>query len=1419
MNNKQQTLKISIETIVKRNSNNEETRKIDCHLLQMYEDMLRETFGYTPSTSVMDMLINEEAVNTVKGLDETGEDNIPQESNQKNAKKESASDDFVDAKNAVPEDTSGQSDNGPSNYDKEENDFDRDPQTAMQSDKDSVANNSDENISLEDVLITDTGDSSDDSTKVDKNPSDISEMKLSEKENDVDDTESSHNSEIDESEINSEDTDKFDSYNPEDETYFEDETYLDTNSDDLGISDDETEEIISNDIKDLFPQASEEEDIQSHSDDTQLDSDDSETQLEETDSDAEDSDTLTDSVPQFIDTEGVSEHDHNIDKTVFNNTVDPHTADPAQKVKDLANYDKCSRNRFCTKTCYLTHSIRYCIPGDKHNGKNNTMLGNTDRNERQIIETNTNGGIGSTFDTKNSPSMKNKSEESTVNKTLVFNNKPNTADKTDSGTATSHSPKQILTERDYKENIDTVRLENTEPASNPQSFSYEKIDKLVTQRTSEYGQKIQSLELMIIKLENQLLVEKLNKQNHSSTITRLENMILKLENDLLRMYKNYESLKEETEEINKKQSKYLEIAEKQEQRMNKYPALPNQSAESIEIISKHQLIISELTKTIDNQTTTLNHMKMKSDYLEQQNNILYEMIANQTIFMTQVIQNVKDLTEKNSKQMHEVNELKQKISDMHSSDKFLEISKISKLLRRSGKFINDLDSLASYEKINMNNIHIPDNDKSDLNDAQVFARRWCQRNSFQNNSCLYNTVWRISGCVPFKEIIWGDCLQSINIEKKECTQVSTDYPTLPVLSSGEDNAANKPAAPNSGSKIFNNEVELPEVSDGIKGNSKCPPYLSNDVKQHQSPTVSMGEDSKAETPTASVGKDDQDKLQTNSVSKSNQYNKAQTPSVTNFQDYVIDNVFKYKRLTEVTPIIVNTKIEDMNPHVMEVYDTEETSVSPKDKFISDRNMEINSGVITENTKEHSTENFGRQDAKYKFDNAKLNQNDNSELRLPDDLENNHRGGDFENVDSVRTNSRQGKYTETDTPHDDSLLVESQYMDTTKTKSVVTEDKSSQNLEFKNTESQTDVHYNSNQEDSKQAETLHEGPKSTKSEQDDLIQTNIKHQQIEPSNNGIDNVKSNQTDSTQTSSEHDSIEKPKAENTATEQSESQQVTLDYTLSKEENKKKNIPQGNDTKPDTNQPTDTRKSDCDQDVLKQTGLLQPSTKTSEFQQVDSKMFDSKQPDIKQTGSEPVDTKINDSVQSDTKQSESEGVAMEMTPPKDASIEQTDPRHSDKKPNDLDQEDDKKLAAEEADKHIMHNKHDDTRQSESDNKYKDTKQSDNKDTAAEKTENKVTQSVQTNNQKSDTNDKEHTQHKSDSISAENTKPKTYETEDNAHSPPVDKPKETTNQTKDKKEQKKEMPEKKKPSPRKKPIYLDTENDREPKGNFPAIY
>ncbi|KAL3873451.1 hypothetical protein ACJMK2_036567 [Sinanodonta woodiana] len=484
----------------------------------------------------------------------------------------------------------------------------------------------------------------------------------------------------------------------------------------------------------------------------------------------------------------------------------------------LLSLSTCYNGLFCSNQCFYVLSPTYCIIGYLSWIKN--YEADTERGKIDIVKLSDQEPIppdsldgkleSSTEGTQISDEEK---DEEKVNKSM-----PEARDE--------DQPKVHDVPTDVYAHELNIQKE-THFSNSKDRLSLEEIELQMNKKTSEYGSKLQNLELMILRLENQLLLETMNKQNHSSTITKLENQILRLENILLNMNKKYSDLLSESQVMKARQIKYLEL--EQERKNDKYLALEDKSAHNFEMITQHQAKIIELTEKLENQTEIISNLKGRSEYIENHNRMLHQLIMNQTMFMSQIMQRVQDLSDQNSKQREETSILKQQLDMSLTRNKLLELKQKISTSAMSGHFMEQLDMLVS-------DIKIPDFDKktapqhqlqgitkNDDDDADVHFKdylnrgsfdeqivNWCPSENYSAPACMSNTLFN-TRCPPYNNLIWKMCTGKV-------TQQNTSKTSVSVLDNNDGQIVNRESITTNG--IDTNLQERPtDVSEGDKNAS------------------------------------------------------------------------------------------------------------------------------------------------------------------------------------------------------------------------------------------------------------------------------------------------------------------------------------------------------------------------------------------------------------------------------------------------------------------------------------------------------------------------------------------------------------------------------------------------------------------------
>ncbi|XP_041352860.1 uncharacterized protein LOC121371207 [Gigantopelta aegis] len=288
---------------------------------------------------------------------------------------------------------------------------------------------------------------------------------------------------------------------------------------------------------------------------------------------------------------------------------------------------------------------------------------------------------------------------------------------------------------------------NCQTTSSP-NFDFVKFEQQFTLKANEYETKIQSLEIMIIRLENRLLSEKLSQQNDTGSFARLENQILKVENELLKLNQSYFVLRDENEMLKKRQGKYLELAHVKSQSSDN-----TNTSKQHEMISQQHFKIIQLKTLLQNHSNLFDKLQRKHVFLEEQNQILHQIVMNQTAIISNIMKKMQEIADDNNKQRHETQSLKAKLDIQTTSTDILE--KLEHLV--SDKMVTSPRQVNQAKEEKEHNIpqtkkFFPENPASWFGDK---TKLQCQGNKSPRYCFLYSII--LSPCPPFSPIYWNKC--------------------------------------------------------------------------------------------------------------------------------------------------------------------------------------------------------------------------------------------------------------------------------------------------------------------------------------------------------------------------------------------------------------------------------------------------------------------------------------------------------------------------------------------------------------------------------------------------------------------------------------------------------------------------------------
>ena len=290
--------------------------------------------------------------------------------------------------------------------------------------------------------------------------------------------------------------------------------------------------------------------------------------------------------------------------------------------------------------------------------------------------------------------------------------------------------------------------QNVQNTPNP-TFDFLKFEQQLTLKAGEYESKIQSLEIMIMRLENRLLSEKLSQQNDTGSFARLENHILKVENELLKLNQSYFLLREENEMLKKRQGKYLELAHVKSQSSDN-----SNTTKQNEIISKQQLTIIQLQNLLQNHSEIFDKLKRKHIFLEEQNQILHQIVMNQTALISNIMKKMQEIADDNHKQRQETQSLRAKMDVQTTSSDILEKLEhfVSDKIVTSKQVDRPNEEEEKQNNIPKTKIFYPEIPGAWFGDKTKWQ---CRGNKSPRYCFLYSII--LSPCPPFSPIYWNKC--------------------------------------------------------------------------------------------------------------------------------------------------------------------------------------------------------------------------------------------------------------------------------------------------------------------------------------------------------------------------------------------------------------------------------------------------------------------------------------------------------------------------------------------------------------------------------------------------------------------------------------------------------------------------------------
>ncbi|XP_070181179.1 uncharacterized protein [Littorina saxatilis] len=388
-------------------------------------------------------------------------------------------------------------------------------------------------------------------------------------------------------------------------------------------------------------------------------------------------------------------------------------------------------------------------PDGSHDAKDNEGEDNddSDDDEDDEDEKNSKGGADDT-------DLDDASDDRKQNESIEVKRKDLKDKHKDSGTEEISKHTSNRSKKDEEEQPRSSRLTEEELL---------RIEAMFQQKVSEQAAKVQSLEIMIMKLENNLLSQKLQDQNGTSHIVYLENQILRIENELLKLNQSYAALHEENEILKSRQNKHLALEHKANEVKQNQPALPGNTTKYFELVTAQQQKLTALSDLLRNQSSALHLLQLRTNHLEEQNQMLYQIVMNQTALISHVMQKLQEVSEQNLMNRQETSQLKSAM-DLQSASSNL-IHKLEHMLEEASPRVgNPSDrgtspSTSSHENVNSRASSQFSSVLKFLpktSELRLRSHHWKCEGNRSTRLCLCFTVL-VSPCPPLRTLNWGKC--------------------------------------------------------------------------------------------------------------------------------------------------------------------------------------------------------------------------------------------------------------------------------------------------------------------------------------------------------------------------------------------------------------------------------------------------------------------------------------------------------------------------------------------------------------------------------------------------------------------------------------------------------------------------------------
>ncbi|BFZ11762.1 hypothetical protein BsWGS_14801 [Bradybaena similaris] len=315
--------------------------------------------------------------------------------------------------------------------------------------------------------------------------------------------------------------------------------------------------------------------------------------------------------------------------------------------------------------------------------------------------------------------------------------------------------------------LEGQRTTVSEDNSGHTTLDIKQIELVFAQRESEQAAKIQKLELMLFKLENKILTQSVDKQSDTNAFISLENQILKLENELMKLSENYRQLLRDHDTLKSQQKKsYLELEHiKTSPHKSEYPALADNTTS--EMIKQQKTRITELSKMIHNQSATAQMLQSRSQYLEEENRKLFQVVLNQSVVISNIMKKLEELGEEGLQTRIQTEDFKAQLENLKQLKTLNEAPMKDQTSPKRPAFETDFGmdssvttSLPAQSKDLVSIVFLSfRKSPTARSPSGMFDIRWRCGGLNSTRLCLFHSLI-ISNCTPFNDLQWKSCNQA-----------------------------------------------------------------------------------------------------------------------------------------------------------------------------------------------------------------------------------------------------------------------------------------------------------------------------------------------------------------------------------------------------------------------------------------------------------------------------------------------------------------------------------------------------------------------------------------------------------------------------------------------------------------------------------